>query len=120
MERILDLGLSGNEYFGRVWTLAERMARSGRSERLHHWLPLEAWCGMVMHALLTTSENPKAASLYWDKLLPAAVCVCGASPLSLTGPQTLPYGLRGPETTTWTLVSPPDGVSTIRFRRQTT
>ncbi|GLC57946.1 hypothetical protein PLESTB_001292800 [Pleodorina starrii] len=41
----------GREYFGRVWTLAERMARHGRSEGLCNWLSLESWLGMVVDAM---------------------------------------------------------------------
>ena len=33
--------IAGMEYFGRVWTLAERMARYGRGEQLCQWLSLE-------------------------------------------------------------------------------
>jgi len=44
-------------YFGRVWTLAERMARHGRGERLQNWMSLETWMGMTLEALWATSST---------------------------------------------------------------
>lgn len=41
--------VAGREYFGRVWTLAERLARYGRKERLSQWLSLEVGCVACMH-----------------------------------------------------------------------
>jgi hypothetical protein len=40
------------EYYSRVWTLAERMARYGRNEGLFELLSLEAWLGMAVDAML--------------------------------------------------------------------
>ncbi|GLC46208.1 hypothetical protein PLESTB_001535300 [Pleodorina starrii] len=60
--------VAGREYFGRVWTLAERMARFGRSEGLCHWLSLESWLGMVVHAMLHSTED-KATSIIYKKML---------------------------------------------------
>jgi hypothetical protein len=56
---------AGREYFSRVWTLMERVARYGRSERLCNWLSLEAWLGMVVDAMLQyTDEDPTASPIY--------------------------------------------------------
>ncbi|GLC46212.1 hypothetical protein PLESTB_001535900 [Pleodorina starrii] len=60
--------VAGREYFGRVWTLAERMARFGHSEGLCHWLSLESWLGMVVHAMLQSTED-KASSIIYKKML---------------------------------------------------
>lgn len=49
--------VAGREYFCRVWTLAERMARLGRREQLCHWLSLEAWLGMLVDALIKSTED---------------------------------------------------------------
>jgi hypothetical protein len=50
--------------FNQVWTLAERMARSGRNEGLHAWLSLPSWLGMVVDALLGGAVDAAAAALY--------------------------------------------------------
>eukprot|EP00873_Tetraselmis_striata_P044856 jgi/Tetstr1/465120/TSEL_009843.t1 len=56
-------------YFGRVWTLAERMARHGRGEVLRNWLSLEIWLGMTLDALWgsTTPTMTSSAGMahYW-------------------------------------------------------
>ncbi|KAG2494483.1 hypothetical protein HYH03_007252 [Edaphochlamys debaryana] len=66
---MLDRGLvAGREYFSRVWTLAERMARYGRGEVLGNWLSLEAWLGMLADAMLQSAED-KAASQIYKKIL---------------------------------------------------
>ena len=44
--------IASTEYFERVWTLTERIARHGRSERLCQWMSLEAWIGMVLDGLI--------------------------------------------------------------------
>ena len=44
--------IASKEYFERAWTLAERIARYGRSERLCQWMSLEAWIGMVLDGLI--------------------------------------------------------------------
>ena len=44
-------------YFGRVWTLAERMARHGRNERLQNWMSLDTWMGMTVEALWAASSR---------------------------------------------------------------
>ncbi|PNH08664.1 hypothetical protein TSOC_004755 [Tetrabaena socialis] len=56
--------VAGREYFSRVWTLAERMARHGRCEQLNHWLSLEAWLGMVVDAMLRSTEDRSASQVY--------------------------------------------------------
>ncbi|PNH08377.1 Ankyrin repeat and KH domain-containing protein 1 [Tetrabaena socialis] len=56
--------VAGREYFSRVWTLAERMARHGRGEQLNHWLSLEAWLGMVVDAMLRSTEDRTASQVY--------------------------------------------------------
>lgn len=60
------------EYFGRVWTLVERMARYGRKEKLCQWLPVDMWLGMCLDVLLTAcQEGSSTASdteVYWSKL----------------------------------------------------
>jgi len=62
-------------YFSRVWTLAERMCRDRRDEKLKHWLSLEAWLGMTFDYLWGASdprdEGSAAASgaqHYWRRL----------------------------------------------------
>ncbi|GLC67068.1 hypothetical protein PLESTF_000511500 [Pleodorina starrii] len=59
---------AGREYFGRVWTLAERMARHGRSEGLCNWLSLESWLGMVVDAMVKSTEDT-ASSIIYKKML---------------------------------------------------
>ncbi|KXZ55024.1 hypothetical protein GPECTOR_3g186 [Gonium pectorale] len=56
--------VAGREYFSRVWTLAERMARFGRPEHLSNWLSLEAWLGMLVDALLKSTDDRKASAIY--------------------------------------------------------
>mmetsp|Transcript_6318 Transcript_6318/g.16331 ORF Transcript_6318/g.16331 Transcript_6318/m.16331 type:complete len:195 (-) Transcript_6318:207-791(-) len=63
----LVLGMSG-----RVWTLAERMARHARKEKLCEWLSLDLWLGMVVDAMLG-GKNDAAAAIYWQKLFPSEV-----------------------------------------------
>ncbi|GIL56971.1 hypothetical protein Vafri_12242 [Volvox africanus] len=60
--------VAGREYFGRVWTLAERMARFGRNEGLCQWLSLESWLGMVVDAMLKLTED-KTSSVIYKKML---------------------------------------------------
>ncbi|GIL83735.1 hypothetical protein Vretifemale_12470 [Volvox reticuliferus] len=60
--------VAGREYFGRVWTLAERMARFGRNEGLCQWLSLESWLGMVVDAMLKSTED-KTSSVIYKKML---------------------------------------------------
>ena len=60
-------------YFGRAWTLAERMARHGREESLRHWLDLEVWMGMTLDALWQASdpsveEVEPVLDYYWGKI----------------------------------------------------
>ncbi|GLI64109.1 hypothetical protein VaNZ11_007284 [Volvox africanus] len=65
LESILNKGLvAGREYFTRVWTLAERMARFGRPERLCNWLSLESWLGMLVDAMLKSTEDRSASEIY--------------------------------------------------------
>ncbi|KAG2432774.1 hypothetical protein HYH02_012906 [Chlamydomonas schloesseri] len=56
--------VAGREYFSRVWTLAERMARLGRREQLCHWLSLEAWLGMLVDALLKSTDDRSASAIF--------------------------------------------------------
>jgi hypothetical protein len=65
--------LAGREYFGRIWTLSERLARGGRKETLNNWLSLRAWMGMVIDALLHTQEDRVTADLLWSNLFSKAV-----------------------------------------------
>jgi hypothetical protein len=58
---------------GRVWTLAERLARCSQEELLQHWLPLPLWMGMVLDALLSSEPGGLAKDMYWGKLFPATV-----------------------------------------------
>jgi hypothetical protein len=58
---------------GRVWTLAERLARCSQEELLQHWLPLPLWMGMVLDALLSGEPGGMAKDIYWGKLFPEAV-----------------------------------------------
>ena len=44
--------VASREYFGRAWTLAERVARFGRKEPLCRWMSLSSWLGMIVDALL--------------------------------------------------------------------
>lgn len=60
--------MCGREYFGRVWTLAERMARGGRGERLSNWMPLSMWLGMIVDALLASADGDVSSDFYWMKL----------------------------------------------------
>nr|BAD44753.1 NSG7 protein [Chlamydomonas reinhardtii] len=65
LQTIMNKGVvAGREYFSRVWTLAERVARYGRSEQLSNWLSLEAWLGMLADALLKSTDNPAASQIY--------------------------------------------------------
>jgi len=64
-------------YFGRVWTLAERMARHGRNESLRNWLDLELWLGMTLDALWQASdpaseEMEPVLGYYWGKIFDRA------------------------------------------------
>ncbi|KAG2485710.1 hypothetical protein HYH03_015594 [Edaphochlamys debaryana] len=64
LDAVLAKGLmAGCEYFSRVWTLAERMARYGRGEQLCHWVSLEAWLGMLVDAVLRSGGDSAAPSL---------------------------------------------------------
>jgi hypothetical protein len=65
--------VAGREYFGRVWTLAERLARCSWKEGLHQWLPLQLWMGMVVDALLNSTGDSLASDIYWAKLFPEDV-----------------------------------------------
>jgi hypothetical protein len=72
---ILEKGLYAEfGYFGRVWTLAERMARHGRDERLQNWVSLEAWLGMTLDALWAASSvepgdaDKPGLRYYWGRL----------------------------------------------------
>jgi hypothetical protein len=58
---------------GRVWTLAERLARCSQEELLQHWLPLPLWMGMVLDALLSDEPGGMAKDIYWGNLFPEAV-----------------------------------------------
>jgi hypothetical protein len=49
--------VASREYFGRAWTLAERVARFGRGESLCKWLSLPAWLGMVVDAILKSESE---------------------------------------------------------------
>eukprot|EP00873_Tetraselmis_striata_P028051 jgi/Tetstr1/448315/TSEL_035599.t1 len=68
--------LYGREYFGRVWTLAERMSRHSRQERLQHWMPLDIWIGMTLDAAWASSDprcgeqdaDHYMVDFYWNKL----------------------------------------------------
>ncbi|PNH06388.1 hypothetical protein TSOC_007262 [Tetrabaena socialis] len=40
------------------------MARHGRREQLNHWLSLEAWLGMVVDAMLRSTEDRSASQVY--------------------------------------------------------
>ena len=44
--------VASREYFGKAWTLAERVARFGRKEPLCRWMSLSSWLGMIVDALL--------------------------------------------------------------------
>eukprot|EP00192_Tetraselmis_astigmatica_P024768 CAMPEP_0117675384 /NCGR_PEP_ID=MMETSP0804-20121206/15575_1 /TAXON_ID=1074897 /ORGANISM="Tetraselmis astigmatica, Strain CCMP880" /LENGTH=789 /DNA_ID=CAMNT_0005484381 /DNA_START=254 /DNA_END=2623 /DNA_ORIENTATION=+ len=81
LKQMKDSGvLFKREYFGRVWTLAERMCRHGRNERLQHWMPLDVWLSMTLDALWASSEASSVSAgqqgsppswlqdFYWDKL----------------------------------------------------
>lgn len=69
LDRLLQKGtLCGHEYFGRVWTLAERLSRCSWQEGLRKWIPLDVWMAMVVNALSKAPENPDGAKLYWSKL----------------------------------------------------
>ena len=57
MEAILAKGtVASREYFGRGWTLAERMGRHLREEKLCHWISLEAWLGMLVDAMIKSER----------------------------------------------------------------
>ncbi|KAG2429662.1 hypothetical protein HYH02_014000 [Chlamydomonas schloesseri] len=64
--------IASHEYFRRVWTLAERLARHGRGERLCHWLSLESWIGMVLSAVLSAARDEGAAAMYGKIMGPRA------------------------------------------------
>eukprot|EP00798_Chlamydomonas_sp_ICE-L_P000426 gene426-1824_t len=61
------------QYFGRVWTLAERLARCSWDEELHYWLSLQLWMGMVIDALASSSEDQNGSAIYWAKLFSAEI-----------------------------------------------
>lgn len=55
--------------------LAERMARYGRNEGLHHWLTLESWLGMVIDVVFIKtkrSTEEEEASIVVSMLGPKA------------------------------------------------
>lgn len=54
---------ASHDYFCRVWTLAERMARHGRDEDLGDWLALETWIGMVLDVLICCAPQSVGARL---------------------------------------------------------
>eukprot|EP00873_Tetraselmis_striata_P020365 jgi/Tetstr1/440629/TSEL_028939.t1 len=73
LQRIINAdAVASREYFGRVWTLAERMARHARREKLRQWLSLDIWLGMVVDAMLG-GKGDAAAAIYWQKMFPTAV-----------------------------------------------
>jgi len=73
LARILDSDMiASREYFGRVWTLAERVARGVRTEQLCQWLSLDVWLGMVVDALIRGYED-ESTGIYWLKLFPPEV-----------------------------------------------
>ena len=67
--------VAGSEYFTRAWTLAERMARNGREERLCQWMSLEVWLGMLVDVL---QKGECLMSLYICPYSTQAVCVMGS------------------------------------------
>eukprot|EP00951_Prasinocladus_malaysianus_P004132 scaffold29194_cov48-Prasinocladus_malaysianus.AAC.1 len=64
--------LSKRDYFTRAWTLAERMARAPRGERLEHWIPLRLWISTVADLLWVASmgedEDGEVEAFPWDML----------------------------------------------------
>ena len=69
MESIIDKGtVASNDYFGRAWTLAERMARFGRDEHLCQWLSLEAWLGMIVDSMVHSTQDVTGSKMYRDVL----------------------------------------------------
>lgn len=63
--------VAGHAYFGRAWTLAERLARCGRDEAPYQWMSLDTWLGMVVDAFVTTNKDDRASfKIYFSKLLP--------------------------------------------------
>jgi len=44
--------IAKQEYFGRAWTLAERLARYGKKDRLCDWIPLEWWLGIIIDCVI--------------------------------------------------------------------
>ncbi len=80
--------VAGREYFGRVWTLAERLARYGRKEQLSQWLSLEVrrcvvvswWChGGVMVVSWWCNGGWKDVKLSRAGRLELHTCGCPAS-----------------------------------------
>eukprot|EP00873_Tetraselmis_striata_P027160 jgi/Tetstr1/447424/TSEL_034857.t1 len=81
-----------SDYFGRVWTLAERISRHGRGERLKHWIPLDVWLGMTFNVAWECSSPDDAADeagkqleheFYWNKLLDGPAALTGIEALRL-------------------------------------
>lgn len=51
------VSIAKHDYFRRMWTLVERMARHGVSECLANRMSLETWLGMVLDALLFVQSS---------------------------------------------------------------
>lgn len=88
-----------NTYFGRVWTLAERMARDGQNDRVCHWLPLTLFMGMGIDTLLNLIEGlqegkdgegiiPDRSKIYLKMIGPEARELMISASQALAGPVT--------------------------------
>ncbi|KAG2453016.1 hypothetical protein HYH02_002352 [Chlamydomonas schloesseri] len=79
LSRILESEVvAGREYFCRAWTLAERMARHGRSEPLRQWLSCETWLGMLVDSLIHANEDRSTSKIYQKILGPEAATLLDA------------------------------------------
>ena len=63
--------LAYRDYFSRAWTLAERMARGFRQEKLKDWMPLELWISVVAGIMWATLRGEQVDNFPWD-MLPSA------------------------------------------------
>jgi len=89
-------------YFGRVWTLSERMARHGREESLKNWMPLAVWESIVLDIMWDASDPGGAPpgmghDFRWEGLLDPVVLQDGVDALEVvrrTGSHLVPSSIN--------------------------
>lgn len=61
--------MASHDYYRRIWTLAERMARHGGREKLCNCMPLQTWVGMVLHAVDSWNSKARDSSVCFQSSL---------------------------------------------------